>query len=60
MRKAAERKWPDASTSFAYIGGFIFLRLFCPAIVAPSKYKLIGGAELSGTNIFLIIHKITI
>lgn len=43
MRKAAEKKWQDAAKDSSYIGGFIFLRLFCPAIVSPVKYQLISA-----------------
>jgi hypothetical protein len=46
MRKAAEKKWEGAAADSSYIGGFIFLRLFCPAIVSPVKYQLIS-AELA-------------
>eukprot|EP01102_Stenamoeba_stenopodia_P013588 TRINITY_DN4434_c0_g1_i2.p1 TRINITY_DN4434_c0_g1~~TRINITY_DN4434_c0_g1_i2.p1 ORF type:complete len:1185 (-),score=326.97 TRINITY_DN4434_c0_g1_i2:1010-4282(-) len=41
MRKVVEERFPDCAHTA--IGGFMFLRFFCPALVAPEGYGLIQG-----------------
>jgi len=39
LRVATEKKYPTAVNRV--LGGFIFLRFFCPAIVAPENYAIV-------------------
>lgn len=43
LKREATGKFPDEypRTIFASVGGFIFLRFICPAIVVPQKYGLL-------------------
>ncbi len=41
-------------SDYAYIGGFIFLRLFCPAIVSPLRYRLISGGATGKSNLICV------
>lgn len=43
LRREAEKKFPGEypGTLHAAVGGFVFLRYICPAIVVPQKYGLL-------------------
>jgi len=41
MLTEIETKFPDFKNAITYVGGFIFLRFFVPAMVAPEGYKVI-------------------
>lgn len=43
LKREAEHKFPDEypRTTFASVGGFLFLRFLCPALVVPQKYGLL-------------------
>jgi hypothetical protein len=43
LKIEAEEKFPQdiPQTTFAAIGGFVFLRYICPAIIVPHKYGLL-------------------
>jgi hypothetical protein len=40
LAQAAHEKFPDADRRVA-VGGFIFLRFFCPAVIAPDAHNLV-------------------
>jgi len=46
LRREAEKKFPGEypGTLHAAVGGFVFLRYICPAIVVPQKYGLLEMA----------------
>lgn len=61
LRREAEKKFPGEypGTLHAAVGGFVFLRYICPAIVVPQKYGLLEMAP--GPNILrhlLLLSKV--
>lgn len=44
LQRAVAAKWPnDNLVKTRVVGGFIFLRLLCPAILNPRQFNLIDG-----------------
>ena len=41
LLKEIEKNFPKSKNAHTFIGGFIFLRFFCPAMIAPEGYRLI-------------------
>ena len=43
LKRETVTKFPDEHprTTYASVGGFVFLRYICPAIVVPQKYGLL-------------------
>jgi len=41
LLKEIEKAFPKCKNAHTFIGGFIFLRFFCPAMIAPEGYKLV-------------------
>jgi GTPase-activator protein for Ras-like GTPase/Bacterial Ig domain/Concanavalin A-like lectin/glucanases superfamily len=47
--------FPDYHNVHTFIGGFLFLRFFCPAIVAPESYGLADGAPSMASRRGLVL-----
>jgi hypothetical protein len=41
LLKEVEKRFPKYQNALSFVGGFLFLRFFCPAMVAPEGYKLV-------------------
>mmetsp|Transcript_13750 Transcript_13750/g.39113 ORF Transcript_13750/g.39113 Transcript_13750/m.39113 type:complete len:661 (-) Transcript_13750:66-2048(-) len=41
LLEEVQKKYPDYKNAVTFVGGFIFLRFFCPAMVAPEGYRLV-------------------
>jgi len=57
IRYEVQKKWPtDRNCVFTALSGFLFLRLFCPAILSPMQFSLMSDHphELVARNLTLI------
>ena len=41
LLREIEKRFPKCKNSHTFIGGFIFLRFFCPSMITPEGYRLI-------------------
>ena len=57
LYQISHKKYPEIG--YEIIGGFFFLRFFCPILVSPEKYSLINCSSfLSFINLLLNIIKL--
>lgn len=48
MRKEAATQFSSQTLGTSIVGGFIFLRFICPAIVTPTAYNILKGEVITG------------
>ena len=57
LRIKCEEKFPD--TRYTSVGGYIFLRYFCPSLISPENYGLSSKKlDASSRRMFILIAKI--
>jgi GTPase-activator protein for Ras-like GTPase len=56
-QREVSKKFPEMKQ--LVVGGFLFLRFFCPAIVSPHKYGLVDGAPgANATRALILVSKL--
>ena len=58
VKQEVAAKFPDNNADYKAVGGFVFLRLLCPAIVAPHVYGLLSTSpNETAQRYFVLIAK---
>ena len=56
LKLAVEQKFPESSTTA--IGGFMFLRFFCPALVSPESFGLLRSVPPYARRALVLVTKV--